>query len=309
MTTPVEYQNGGFIKYPDRVTTRTFFRATDRYTERVTVKQGQVLKKYSFVESIQGTADAGKVIAHRGIADGASVTFNNTQSNNTLALTSGQTLAITGTAGTALTFTAGSAGATAAQLAIAWSNIVDGASAATINAALLVAGIPTTVGVFSGAALSTWNTYTLPSEPTVVTFRGTTYLATNTDIAANGTGPSASSGLAVVSNVTITSSVILSKITGVLLEDVNATNGDVDATVYIEASFYAEALVWAVSASDYITDSLGNQILCTAYNTGVYGPDLATTVRMQKQFVENSEFSPLGFLSETATNYGTSFYV
>ena len=309
MTTTVEYQNGGFIKYPDRVTTRTWFRATDRYTERVTVKQGQVLKKYSFVESIQGTADAGKVIAHRGIADAASVKFNNTQSNNTLALTSGQTLAITGTAGTVLTFTAGTTGATAAQLAIAFSNIIDGTTAATLNTLLLSLGIPTTVGVFSGAALSTWNTYTLPSDPTVVTFRGTTYLAANTDIAANGTGPSASSGLAVVSNAAITSSVVLAKIAGILLEDVDATNGDVDVNVYIEASFYAEALVWAVSASDYITDSLGNKITCTAYNTGVYGPDIATTIRMQKQFVENSEFLPLGFLSETANNYGTSFYV
>ena len=309
MTTTVEYQNGGFIKYPDRITTRTFFRATDRYTERVTVKQGQVLKKYSFVESIQGTADAGKVIAHRGIADAASVKFANTQAGGLLALLSGQTIAITGTAGTALTFTAGSAGATATQLALAWSNIVDGTSAATINAALLVAGIPTTVGIFSGAALSTWNTYTLPSDPTVVTFRGTTYLTSNTDIAANGTGPTAAATSAVVANTVLTSSILPAKITGILLEDVNATSSDVDVTVYTEASFYAEALVWAASAGDYIVDSLGNQILCTAYNTGVYGPDLATTVRMQKQFVENSEFSPLGFLSETATNYGTSFYV
>ena len=80
--------------------------------------------------------------------------------------------------------------------------------------------------------------------------------------------------------------------------------------VYVEASFYADALVWAVNpAVDYITDSFGNQVAVTAYNTGVYGPDVATTIRLQKQFVEQSEFEPLGFISVGETLGGTDYNV
>jgi len=166
--------NGGLIKYPDRVTTRTFFRASDRHTKNVTVKAGQVLKAHSFVESIQGGADAGKVIAHQG--------------------------------------TAGD-------------------------------------GVFN-------------------------------------------------------------KIAGVTLYDVDASAADQVVPVYVEASFWADALVWAVDPEvDSILNSFGNTVAVTAYNTGVISPNAATTKRLQQQFVEQSGFEPLGFPSAGDVLGGTDYNV
>lgn len=284
MTQVYPFVNGGWIKYPDRVSTRTFFRATDRFTKQVTVKAGQVLKKHSFVESIQGGADAGKVIAHKGLSESASVTFK--------ALTSGQTLILGG-----LTFTAGSAGATPAQLATAWAGIADGTGYAALSAV-------TDGGTFTAGTLSGWNTFDFDKvDATSVDFRGSTYLSNVADLAATGTGTAPT-----ISKVDGSAS--FAKVSGVTLYDVDASAGDVVVPVYTEASFYADALVWAVNpAIDYIVDSFGNQVACTAYNTGVYGPDVATTVRLQKQFVEQSEFEPLGFISVGETLGGTDYNV
>lgn len=289
MPQALEYQNGGFVRYPDRVTSRTFFRATERYTEKVTVKAGNVLKAFSFVESIRGGADAGKVKPHTGLSEAAIAKF--------AAITSGQTVILGG-----LTFTAGSAGASATQLALAWSNIADGTTAANANIALLAAGIATTVGTFTAGTFSGWNTYPHISLDSAI-FRSTSFMTNVTDLAATGTGTAPT-----ISTVQGTGAVLLQPIAGVTLFDVDASAGDVETVIFTEASFYAEALCWAANPNtDFIYDSLGNPIACSAYNTGVFGPDLATTRRLQKQFVEQSEFLPLGFLSETPATGGTSY--
>lgn len=291
MTQLYPFVNGGWIKYPDRVTTKTFFRATDRYTKNVTVKAGQVLKAHSFLESIQGTADAGKVIAHKGISEAAEVTFK--------ALTSGQTLILAG-----LTFTAGSAGATAAQLAIAWAGIADGVGYAAATTAAAANGIDSTIGTFTAGSLTGWNTYDYNTvDATAVDFRATSYLTNVTDLAATGTG-SAPTINKVDGNTSF------NKIAGVTLYDVDASSADQVIPVYVEASFWAEALVWAVNpAIDTITDAFGNTVACTAYNTGVYGPDAAVTKRLQQQFVEQSEFEPIGFLPVGDVLGGTDYNV
>ena len=291
MTQVYPFLNGGWVKYPDRVTTRTYFRATDRYTKKVTVKAGQVLKKHTFLESIQGTADAGKVIAHKGLGEAADVTFK--------ALTSGQTLILAG-----LTFTAGSAGATAAQLAIAWAGLVDGIGYAAATTAAAANGIDSTIGTFTAGSLTGWNTYDYNTvDATSVDFRATAYLTNVTDLAATGTGTAPTINK-------VDGNVSFNKIAGVTLYDVDASAGDVITAVFVEASFWADALVWAVNpAVDYILDSFGNQVAVTAYNTGVYGPDVATTIRLQKQFVEQSEFEPLGFIGAGDVLGGTDYNV
>lgn len=55
---------GGVITYPDQVPSAVFFRADGRATKTITIKQGQVLKARSFIE----TDVAGKGIAHSGVA-------------------------------------------------------------------------------------------------------------------------------------------------------------------------------------------------------------------------------------------------
>lgn len=362
MTTAAIYQNGGWIKYPDRVTTRTFFRSDDRYTQKVTVKQGNVLKAHSFVESIRGGADAGKVRAHSGLSEAAIVKFS--------ALTVGQTIILGG-----LTFTSGASGTTAAQVALAWSNIADGTTAANATTAAAAAGVTAAMGTFTAGTMTGWNTFPYDTIDCAV-FRATTYATNVTDLglvssatitatggqpgqavittasttgAANGaaiSGPGIPDGTTIVSFVANTSITLSNNLTtaasttaaaysintastgtgtstiskvdgasfylpkGVTMYDVDATAGDVETTIFIEASFWAEALVWAVNPlEDYILDSLGNQVLCSAYNTGVYGPDATVTRRLQKQFVELSEFQNIGFLAETPTIAGTTYYV
>lgn len=80
------------------------------------------------------------------------------------------------------------------------------------------------------------------------------------------------------------------KIAGVTLYDVDASAGDVEIAVYTEASFWADALVWSVNVgTDTITLPDGTTKAVTAYDTG------ATTDLTKQQFVEGSEFEPLGF--------------
>ena len=70
-----------------------------------------------------------------------------------------------------LTFTAGATTATQAQVATAFANLKDGATAAEANAAKLAAGITDAMGVFTGT-LSGWNTGA--ATATSVTFISTT---------------------------------------------------------------------------------------------------------------------------------------
>jgi len=253
-------KNGGFDVYPDNVKKKTFFRANDRYTKPVTVKAGQVLKAFSFLE----TDATGKVIAHSGLSESAQVTFT--------ALTAGQTLAMAG-----LTFTAGSSGTTAVQLATVWSGLSAGYTGGT------VAG-----GVFSGT-LTGYNTEKVDTD--TVIFNAVSAKTNATDVAATGTGAS-SATITIVQGSTS-----FSPIAGVLAFDVDASASDVEATAFDDASFWADALIWAVDpAVDTITLSDGTTKAVTTYNTGCFGTSKASNLLKQK-FVENSGFSELGFLT------------
>jgi len=262
--------NGGWNSYPDRVTKKIFFRATDRSTKSVTIKSGQVIKALSFLE----TDSAGKCIAHGGLVESATATFGT-------ALTSGQTLIIAG-----LTFTAGSAGTTTAQLGTVWSGLVDGVGFAAAAAAILAAGTAVTVGTFTAGTLAGYNTTLVTASK--VRFDATS-VASATDVAATGTGAAPT--------IVISQYAASNKISGVLLFDVDASSADVDATAYQEASFWASALVWAVDvAVDTITLVDGTTKAVTAYNTGCAGTSAASNLLKQK-FVESTEFEPLGFMS------------
>jgi len=56
-------KSGGFDAYADNVQDKTFFRATERFTKTVTVKSGEVLKAFSFLE----TDSDGKDVAYSSL--------------------------------------------------------------------------------------------------------------------------------------------------------------------------------------------------------------------------------------------------
>ncbi|MCK9622614.1 MAG: hypothetical protein M0R47_19020 [Methylobacter sp.] len=255
----VEY-NGGFQTYPDRVTKNVFFRAEGRATKPVTVKSGQVLKALSFLE----TDSAGKAIAHGPLTEGTFVKF--------AAITNGQTIILGG-----LTFTAGSSGTTAAQLATSWAGIAAGTAAASITWAV--------GGTFTGT-LTGWGTEAYDADSVI--FNSSAPLTNATDLAATGTATAPT--LTKVDGATT-----FSKIAGVLVYDVDASSADVDAQAYSEASFWADALVWAADPTqDTITKPDGTTVAVSAYNTGCAGTSAASNL-LKKKFVEGSEFDPLGF--------------
>jgi hypothetical protein len=266
--------NGGWSSYPDRVTKKIFFRASDRETKTVTIKSGQVIKALSFLE----TDAAGKCIVHGPITESATIVFNVVNAVTGIALTSTQTLVING-----MTFTAGTAGATPAQLATAWSGITSGMAAASVPNAPAA-----TVGVFSGTFTAGYTTELINTN--TISVNSIAPLTNATDIAAI-TGTTAAATLVITQGATS-----LNKIAGVLLYDVDATGGDVDSTAYVEASFWASALNWANSNGDVFTKVDGTTVAFTAYNTGASGTSAASNLLKQK-FVENTEFEPLGFLS------------
>lgn len=279
--------NGGMFVYAGRQAPPKWFRSDDRQTKSVTVQSGQVLKAGSF---LQYTSN-GKVIAHTGLSESAVLDF--------VALTSAQTQIIGG-----LTFTAGSAGATALQLAAIWSGLVDTTGFAAAAASILAVGIPVTVGTFTAGTLTGWNSGNQASTstgavngiPTItltnqVTFTSTGGLSNVTDIIGTGTGT-----VPVLSIVQGSTSFPF--IAGILEFDVNASAADVSTTAYIEASFWASALVWLVDTNvDTITNWDGSTTACTAYNTGTIGNSDAVTQRLQSYFVTQTEFEPLGFLN------------
>ena len=255
--------NGAYQTYADKTETQIFFRADDRETKAVTVKSGQVLKALSFLQS---DAD-GKMIAHTGLSESAIVKF--------AALTNGQTLILAG-----LTWTAGASGTTAAQLATAWAGIAASTGYAALSAR-------TGGGSFTAGTLTSWSTGAYDSDS--VTFTSTGGLSNVTDLAATGTGTAPN-----ISKVDGATS--FPKIAGVLLFAVDASSADVNATAYTEASFWADALVWAADpAQDTITKPDGTTVAVTAYNTGTIRETSAATALLQAKFVENSEFEPLGF--------------
>jgi len=264
--------NGGFQSYADRVTKDIFFRAEGRATSVVTVKQGQVLKALSFVE----TDAQGKAIAHTGLVESALVTING-------ALAAAATLTV-GTTG--IVFTVGSGGASKEQLVNAMAVLTTGMSTTNANIALLAAGIATTVGTYTSGTGPAFNFAKIDAD-TVVANSSAAGDVTNLAVAASaGTAPT----------VTIKAGASsISKIAGVLVYDVNATSADVKAPVYKEASFWGDALTWAVDAgADTVTNPDGTTTAVTAYNTGCAG-STPEAILLKKKFIEGSEFEPLGF--------------
>jgi hypothetical protein len=264
-------QQNGVTRYGQTTPKRKFFGAEETCSAVKTIKSGQVLKAGTFLES----DSSGKQVAHGSIAESALVTF-------TTALTSGQTLIIAG-----LTWTAGSSGTTVAQLVTAWKDIAVGTGYAAL--ASRTGGGTFTAGTLTGYATEAVDTNT-------VIFNAATALANATDVAATGTGTAPT--------ITITAgTATFNKIAGVTMYDVDATAGDIDASVYICASFWAQDdgydfLVWAVDpAVDTITLASGATVACTAYNTGCKGTSKAARLLKQK-FVESSEFEELGFFND-----------
>lgn len=87
------------------------------------------------------------------------------------------------------------------------------------------------------------------------------------------------------------SGVATKKIAGVTVYDVDASTADVVTSVYIKASFWSTALVWAVNPTDTILKNDGvTTVAVTAYNTG------ANTDLLKAKFVEDTEFEAIGFL-------------
>jgi S-layer protein len=268
--------NGGFYPYDRRVSKKLFFRADSTATGTVTVLSGQVLKALSFVET---NAD-GKAIAHSGITESAIVTF--------ATITAGQTLILAG-----LTFTAGSGSVTAAELVTIWKDLPAGITAANANLLLLARSISATVkGTFTAGTLAQYGTAVMDATDSVV-FSGFQAFAALTDVADTGTA----------TNPVVTLKAnpsAIAPIAGILLYDVNASVGDVQAEVYKEGSFWADSLNWATDSTattgEQMAKADGTTVAFTAYNTGLSGSTEATQL-LRKKFVEGTEFEPLGFLT------------
>lgn len=255
--------NGGFRSYPNRPTIaslRTFFGAESYSTKPMTIKAGQVLKKHSFIESDTD----GKGVAHTGMCEKAVLTLS-------AGVAAAKTIIVAG-----LTFTTTGI-VSASDVVKAFSGLTDGMTAAEANAATPIVG-----GSFTAGALAGYHTFK-NSDSSIL------FVATSAN--ANIAPDLADTGNSTVTSVAITPfPAVQKKIAGVLLMDVDASAGDVDTTVYKEASFWANALVWEADASDTITMPDGSTKPCTPYVVGAF------TDALKRKFVENTEFEELGIL-------------
>ena len=260
--------NGGLYTYDTRASNKLFAGANGYKTQNVTVLSGQVIKALSFVE----TNSDGKAIPHSGFAESAIVTF--------ATITTGQTLILAG-----LTFTAGTGSVTAAELVTIWKDLPIGVTAANANVLLLARGVDATVaGTFTAGTLAQYSTAVHDATDSVI-FTGYRALTALTDVGDTGTA----------TNPVVTLKASLSaqnKIAGVLMYDVDASAADVQAEVFIEATFYADALTWHVDSTattgDVMTKADSSTVAFTAYNTGL-GNTTAEAILLQKKFVEGSE--------------------
>lgn len=269
---------GGFNNYPNRVTKKIFYGRGKPETVPGTIKSGQVLKAYTFLESDVN----GKLIAHGGLVESATVVFG-------ASITTGQTVILAG-----LTFTAGSGSVTALQLTDIWSDLVVGDTAAVASAKILAKGYSASVvGTFTAGTLADYSTTNVST--TKVRFDAVgTGAASATDLAITGTGAAAGT-------VAITQYAALNKIAGVTMYDVDATSADVNVEVYSKASFWGDddgtvALLWAVDTTvDTILNAVGTaQVAVTAYNTGCSGTSAASNL-LKRKFIEGSGIE-IGFV-------------
>lgn len=241
-------QNAGWNTYAERATSRFLAKEGDLCSRTVTVKSGQVLKALSFVKS----DTAGKMVAGGNIAEYAKLVLSGTAEIADTVIMGG------------LTLTA-SAQMTAAEL---------------ISAFLTQS---TTKGTFTGT-LTGWELVTDPNSTATLWAYSTTGLTNVTDFAVTGTAVDTAPTLT-ATVTTVAGSTTFQKPAGILAFDVDATSADVEATMYYEASVYADALVWGVNvASDTITKADGTTVACTAYNTG------ANNDLLKQMYVEGTEF-------------------
>ncbi len=273
--------SGGWNKYPDRVTKRIFFKKdAERKTKNETIKSGQVILAGTFLE--RDTTYPYHLKVHGGLSEQALVTINQ-------ALAAADTLTV-GTGG--IVFTVGSAGATVKQLIAAMAVLVGGENTTVANAALLAAGIATTVGTFtSGTAPAFF--FNKVDDNTVN--------ATSTVLASDVTNLAVAASTGTAPTVTVVAgTATFNKIAGVTIYDVDATSAAVDAEVYEDASFWADDdgttfLRWAYDPSEVLTKADGTTVALTAYNTGAAGTSAASN-NLKKKFVEGSDFDELGFI-------------
>lgn len=249
---------------PALVPVREFARKAEEFKVKTgTLKSGVVAKAKTLLEY---TSD-GKLQPHSGIAESAIVTFGS-------ALTNGQTLILAG-----LTWTAGSSGTTVAQLVTAWKDITTGATYSSLSAR--TGGGSFTAGTFTGYYSEGYSTDSVLINYSLATTDGT-------NIAATGTGS------AVVSDIDINTSSFPSTFkvpAGLLLFDMDTTSGDAETQIIIEASYWAEAIVWAVDVdSDYILKGDDTKVFCTAYNTGAGGTSKASN-RLKNLLLAQTEIS------------------
>jgi hypothetical protein len=177
-------------------------------------------------------------------------------------------------------------GTTQAQLKAAWSNIPAGTGYAAANT-LNGCSNAVTGGAFTAGTLTNYKTK-FSSTANSVLFVSTLPNATATDITNTGTADGETIAI-------VEPAFPQKKNAGVLCFDVDASGGDVDASVYTEASFWADALVWSANpATDTITLADFTTKACTEYDTGCSGTT-AAAILLQKKFVEGTEFEPLGF--------------
>lgn len=275
-------QAGGWNAYPDRVTLRQFYKKDEcAETDKATIKSGQVILAGTFLE--RDTTYPYHLKVHGGLSEQALVTIN-------ADLAAADTLTI-GTGG--IVFTVGSAGATIENLVDAMAVIVGGENTAVANAALLAAGIATTVGTFTSGTAPAFFFNKVDAN---------TVNATSTVLGSDVTNLAVAASTGTAPTVTVVAgTATFNKIAGVTIYDVDATSAAVDAEVYVEASFWGDDddstfLRWANDPSAVLTKSDGTTVACTAYNTGCSGTSAASN-NLKKKFVEGSGFYRLGFIN------------
>jgi hypothetical protein len=275
-------QNGGFNSYPDRVTGRIFYKKdVPVRTAPETIASGQVILAGTFLE--RSSTSPFHLTVHGGISETAKVTIN-------AALANADTLTV-GTGG--IVFTVGSAGATIAKLVDAISVLQGGDSTTTANAALLAAGVATTVGTFTSGTAPAFRFNKSDTN---------TAIATATTIASDVTNLAVTASAGAAPTVTVVAgTATFNKIAGVTIYDVDATSAAVDVEVYKQASFYANDdgntfLRWANDPEELMTKADGTTVATTTYNTGASGTSAAAN-NLKKKFVEGSRFEELGFIN------------
>ena len=264
----------GSYSYPNMVRKPFFFRADERTTEVVTVAQGQVLKPLTFLESL---AD-GRMVAHGSMVSSIELSLTNT-------------LAATYAVDTiTLHVTASGAGVTAETIAQAFTALFPTAQVSdltAINANPLVVAIGNFTSANTSGSIWSVAPYTISVSANTITF----------DCAVTSGGAIVASTYALSTSITVARVVNATgnKISGLVAKDfvVDARASDVQVSAYTEVSLYAAVINWKQDPLvDTILDANNIPVPCTYYDTGTQGNPL-----LMKKFVEQTNFSPLGFLA------------